>query len=146
MQLTKRFGTSTAAQTMDNGSSPRGRPVAPALQNCSNPLFSLPQAASEYISVSKVCGSVRLWPQPKHEHQFSLCGFQHQCRSWMCPTPHSYSQCRDLKAVPGRAQVPPRDFPWLLVSMEASPLSFSENKQAHTKSCLSTNRTQVEGM
>lgn len=47
MQLRERFGTGTATQTKDNGSSPGGPPAAPALQNCSIPLF--PSSSLQWI-------------------------------------------------------------------------------------------------
>jgi len=63
-------------------------------------------------------------------------------RRWTCPTPQGHGQHGGLEAAPGRTPVPPRDTSSLLVAMEASPLSFSEKKQAHNTSCLSTNQAK----
>lgn len=141
MQLTERFGTGTTTQAADNGKTGAAREELQWSRPRKTPAFlsSLPQASSEYVSVSKVRGPVRLWPQPKSEQRLSLCGFQPRHRRWTCPR-----RCRDLQAAPGRAQVPPRDSSSLPVSSETSSLSSSDNKQAHTKPCLSTNQAEVE--
>ncbi|PKU45519.1 hypothetical protein llap_4165 [Limosa lapponica baueri] len=75
MQLGERFGTGITTKQWIMGA---------ALEDLLPPrpcktvafLSSLPQSSNEYLSVSKVCGSVTLQTQPKSEWQHSLHGFQ----------------------------------------------------------------------